>query len=91
MKYRHHRGGYAESMATVRDIHTADELREAIAEAGFAGRNPITIEYYGEDDRDEAWRTTYLVCVDSFPIGFTNDVVPGFHKVLYEYPDFITA
>jgi hypothetical protein len=78
MKYRHHRGGFAESMETTVEIDSLTELAAHInASLDFKiSENDICIEAYGGVDRRNGW-DTHVVEIrwntgEWYPIGFTN-------------------
>ncbi len=67
MKYRHQRGGLAESMATVIEI---EPTIDALAVMLRVPPSAVTVERYCYDKRI-GW-DTYLVCVDGCAVGMTD-------------------
>jgi hypothetical protein len=67
-KFRYHRGGYAESMAT--EVPCANVL-ELFA---LVGTEDIIIRPYGGIDQRNGW-DTYIVLVSGSPVGFTDGPV----------------
>ena len=67
MKYRHHRGGLAESMETVREIEPTIAALEALLRA-----TDVTVEKYGYGIDERIGWDTHLVCVNGIPAGFTD-------------------
>lgn len=79
MKFREHRGGLADSLATVIELETRTQLIEHIENlyAGYVhGYDFTNIEvkpYYMKRDKRCGWKRTYIVSLPSFgPIGFTD-------------------
>lgn len=76
-KFRWHRGGLAESMATVVDVPHRDALIAVVSGGlGLAGTNAIAVEPYGYDDRI-GW-DTHIVLVDGNAVGMTDGPMPFF-------------
>lgn len=73
-KFRWHRGGYEESMATVQKCHCMDELEYILKTGGFYGKIDV-LKYCGTDPRN-GW-DTYLVLVDGEPVGFADGGFDG--------------
>lgn len=72
-KYRHHRGGLAESMATVRDVTSRENIRAAVLECPFYpdfAVADIDVRPYGFDKRI-GW-DTHVVTVRGAVVGFTD-------------------
>jgi hypothetical protein len=65
---RKHRGGYAESMATAKEI---DATLDAVAKYFEQPVERITVEPYSGIDRRNGW-DTYIVCLYGAAIGMTN-------------------
>lgn len=61
--YREHRGGYEESMATVREILSLSEIEGA-----------VKIKPYCVDYRND-WTTYIVLDRDNNPLGFTNGMI----------------
>ena len=72
-KFRWHRGGYAESMATVVPASTLDDLKKIYegSELKEPGDATLTVEPYNGTDRRNNWNT-HIVKVNGSPIGFTD-------------------
>lgn len=80
MKFRFHRGGFTESMATAVEVNSMAELQAHIqsqyADANIPPTN-IRIEFYHPNDPRSGWGETWLV-VGTFgvngdiPIGMSN-------------------
>ena len=69
--YRDHRGGYAESMATVIEVNTkADVITHLKKVHPYEETYDVRIKYYGFDGRNK-WKT-YLVLLNEHPVGMTN-------------------
>ena len=75
MLYRDHKGGLSESMRTVVEVDTREEL-EAHVRKKFPDFRELIIEPYGFDDRI-MW-DTYIVVIRyendpvKYPVGFIN-------------------
>jgi len=65
---RKHRGGYAQSMATAKEI---DATLDAVAAYFEQPIEQITIEPYSGIDNRNGWNT-YIVCLNGAAIGMTN-------------------
>lgn len=68
---RKHRGGYAESMETAKEI---DATMEAVAEYFECPVDGLTVEPYSGIDFRNHW-DTHLVCLNGNAIGMTNSKV----------------
>ena len=62
MKFREHRGGFEESMATAKEFSSMKELLDCIAEQWNNTIVALHMKYYGIDDRNN-W-DTFLVLAD---------------------------
>lgn len=78
--YREHRGGLADSMDTVVELESKDQLEKLILSKldkwGKSGQHMIgdmTVEPYGFDDRI-GW-DTHIVMMGVYAHGFTNKAV----------------
>ncbi len=73
-KFRQHRGGYTESMATAVDASTLADLERIVGEflAGPSTKGRITVRSYsrGYDPRN-GW-DTHLVMLDNNVVGFSD-------------------
>lgn len=75
MLYRSHRGGLSESMKTVVEVNTIEELKDHISSKIGSKVLDIKIEYYTYDDRIK-WETYIVECrVETSP---NNWFVSGF-------------
>jgi hypothetical protein len=78
MKLRQHKGGYAESMATVVDIEpTKAALLQAIIESGMIGMpDPLTEDHLGVTfasvDMRNRWNTHIVTVKDWGVYGYTD-------------------
>jgi hypothetical protein len=68
---REHKGGYAESMETTKEI---DATLDAVANYFERPVKCITVEPYSGIDRRNGWNT-HIVCEYGAAIGFTNGEV----------------
>lgn len=69
MRYRDHRGGLADSLATAVDMQGT---KVCLAAYLNAPRDRITVEKYGHGiDKRCGW-DTYIVAVDGCAVGFTD-------------------
>lgn len=69
--YRDHRGSLSESMKTIIEVKSIDDIRKHIMKDWpFDTLGEITVKPYAYDHRIE-WET-YAVCVDGNAFGFTN-------------------
>lgn len=78
MIFRFHRGGFQESMDTLKEVHSMDELRTYIETVFEQPRySGIRFSPYGFDER-EGWGDTWLVMVRDnveeyeFPVGMSD-------------------
>ena len=58
--FRSHRGSYNESMKTVKQFATVDEMKDYIASKGYSKENIEIEKYHGEDTRN-GWDTHYVL------------------------------
>jgi len=74
VKFRFHRGGLQESMATMVE-DTPEKIRELIFKE-FPGKRKLESEPYGRG-RDErvGWENLHIVLLDGHPVGFANGSV----------------
>jgi hypothetical protein len=74
MKYRSHRGSLEDSMATVIEVNSLDDLRDKLNAKQeyepFKIKGKLTCIWYCKDDRI-GW-DTYIVCADGWVIGMSN-------------------
>lgn len=70
MRYRDHRGSLNESMETVKEFTTKDELGLHLKELHPYLNGKITIEPYAFDKRI-GW-DTHIVCIGQHGVGFTD-------------------
>ena len=70
LKFRFHRGGLDESMATVVDFASLAELVSIINDAGFEP-GKLAVKPYGPEDRI-GWPDQHIVTVDGHAVGFTS-------------------
>lgn len=75
--FRQHRGGLAESMQTVREMSTRNDL-EAFVRQHY-GEGVVTVEPYGWDNRI-GW-DTHIVCLNGNACGFTNGNLDRAHAL----------
>lgn len=71
--FRYHRGGFSESMATVRCFYDISDLILFLrAPCAFSSlpEHVITIELYSDTDPRNMWSPVYVVLQGGFPIGF---------------------
>ena len=71
--YRDHRGSFDDSMRTVQEFESRDDLRKHL-EKTYMEVGTIFIKPYWIDNRID-W-DTYIVTVDNGVVGFTNGPVP---------------
>ena len=77
MKIRIHRGGFAESMATVQEIEpNCYAVAHYLRQYGIADGDTAFSAYGGIDSRN-GW-DTHLVSVAGFPVAFTNGLPAEF-------------
>lgn len=84
MKFRKHRGGYDDSMATTVEIPaTIEALRNEVAKIGSDNYHPELsgLRAYGGVDQRNGW-DTYIVLGTTpdgvtFPVGFTDGPIDG--------------
>lgn len=76
--FRHHRGALEDSMKTVVEVKSLDELTKLVAEAYELfdkSKDTINVEFYGYDDRI-GWNTHMVSIIDRngkvHPIGWTS-------------------
>jgi len=77
MRYRDHRGGLGESLATQREVSTWDELvatvRDALRGWFVFEDSALHVEAYGGDDDRIGWKDVQIVTVDGWgPVGFVE-------------------
>lgn len=70
VKYRDHRSTLSDSMKTVREICSMDDLRDHLESTYIFPGSEITVKPYGYDKRIN-WNT-YIVCMDGQAVGFTD-------------------
>lgn len=70
-KFRWHRGGYEESMATVVPVRSKSELVTIILDSFLFPENHIEIKPYSGIDPRNGW-DTHLVSVNGKAVGFTD-------------------
>lgn len=86
MKFRLHRGGFSESMATECDIEPTmkalvaklTELGEITSLDGLGQPKTerVTVRSYGTyPDPRNGWKETHMVIVDEFPVAFVDQLV----------------
>lgn len=73
MKYRDHKGGLEESMATVQEFETKEELLEYLDKRWAFMVEDISFKHMGYDDRVD-WDTYYVL---AHLAGFKKPVVVG--------------
>ena len=77
IKYRDHKGSLAESMKTVQEFNTKQDLfeylkNELIGVGGMITPDHVKIKYYANDKRI-GWNNTHIVTIEGFGVvGFTN-------------------
>lgn len=72
MLFRFHRGGFAESMATVVEVSSKCELIDVINKTNTSMVvSDVTFSHYGVDDRC-GWDTFYVCNQDGHCIGMSN-------------------
>lgn len=91
-KFRFHRGGLAESMATITDVASSDTLVRMILErmatdlfVGFNGSHLRTTAYLLSPDKRIGWAETYAVQIRGFidipddwtVVGFSDGPIAG--------------
>lgn len=75
--YRSHRGTLEESMKTVCEVNSKQELANHISEEFglFINPNDLTVRWYCADNRI-GWGKCYIVTLPDFGVlGFTNDIL----------------
>ena len=72
MKARKHRGGFAESMATMKEI---PNTLDAVAEYFEVPARQVHITFYGRDDRAGWESITWLVSGDNGVLGMINEEI----------------
>ncbi len=78
MKFRFHRGSLTDSMATVIEVDSLEELMPLIDFDLPSDRAYLTCTWYAKDDRID-WDTyivTYHSLAYTFPVGFSNGLLP---------------
>lgn len=75
MKFRHQRGSLKESMATVQEVETLEDIRSILSakrkEIGLeAPIGELTCKHYSYDSRIN-W-DTWIICENGSAIGFSN-------------------
>jgi hypothetical protein len=72
--FRKHRGSLSESMTTVKEVKSLDDIYNYCELDKFGISNNLKIEYYGEDSRIN-W-STYIVTHKNYGVlGFTNKLL----------------
>jgi len=74
MKFRFHRGSLEESLQTVREVESLDDVRELLIWQVVLSLLPeyfkLTCRYYTYDKRIN-WQT-WVILNDGLPVGFSN-------------------
>lgn len=74
MRFRFHRGSLEESLQTVREVQSLDDVRELLVrEVGLSllpEHFKLTCRYYTHDKRID-WQT-WIVLNDGLPVGFSD-------------------
>ena len=84
IKFRFHKGGLDESMATVVEVESLDELKAIIEKDWELPIHSIRLKYYCYDSRIN-W-DSYIVMItivnnkSEFPVGFTNGTFKDLNK-----------
>jgi hypothetical protein len=78
MKFRFHRGGFAESMATQVEIKTWRQL-EALVEEQLLYEpgqlhESLKIEHNNTPDPRNGWKATHIVLLEGRPVGYIEDI-----------------
>lgn len=73
IRYRHHRGGLAESMATIQEFDSMDAVRKHVADYLHPFYVDVTKEdfhstFYCEEDKRIDWKPVCIVTVDGFGV-----------------------
>jgi hypothetical protein len=83
MKFRYHRGGFAESMATQVEIEPTIEALRKVLTDNFAALvqddsvvlDPPVVKPYSDNlDERNGWKQTNIVLLAGTPIGFTDEI-----------------
>ena len=77
MKYRHHRGSLVDSMATMVEVDSMEELIAELRSVQLIGDlvtdDNVEIKEYGDGpDERIGWARTCIVLVDGNPFGFSD-------------------
>lgn len=75
--FRHHRGSYHDSMATVVEVASMDALTKLLADTFNlpVSAGDVDVERYSDvPDERNGW-TTYIVLLNRWAIGFTDGPV----------------
>jgi hypothetical protein len=89
MRFRSHRGSLADSLETVCEFETFDDLARIVRSRFKTGDAPITVKPYTYDERIK-W-DTHIVEVEGFgPVGFTDGPVRNAMNQIKELADRIT-
>jgi len=83
IKYRDHRGGLDESMQTLKEFESIEDLKKYVIERSIKEGNPLRFvhmesshieikEYSDGPDKRIGWDKTYIVIDNVGPIGFCD-------------------